>query len=470
MNLRYLFVDLDGTLLAGDSLLEGMIGCLRQGPSAWKNLFSLFQGMAVFKQKMAVYFDPDLVWVREEIVLFIETERTRGTKIILATGAPRMVVERLAPRLPKFDHILNTDGEVNRVGNEKLKAMREITNGEPFAYIGNSLRSDRAIWSRAARVDMIGGILNAIYWQTVPQEKRGRYFVRSISWPSLIEACRPEQWVKNLLVFVPLFAGHVWLGSSWFEAGIGFFAFSFLCSFVYLANDLLDKPFDRAHPRKSLRPIAAGKIETVDVLVLGTKLLLASAVLVILLSSVLFAGALMLYVILAFAYSLALKRLLIVDILVLAGLYILRILAGSFLTNVPLSAWLLGVSLFAFASLAFLKRYASLRREEFGPSKAEPGRAYTVQDQSMLAILGIVSAFSALVMLALYIQSEAALVLYTYPSVLFFLIPLLLYLFSRVWMLAQRGEVKDDPVAFFLRDQTSYVVCLLCGLCVAIAF
>ena len=171
----------------------------------------------------------------------------------------------------------------------------------------------------------------------------------------------------------------------------------------------------------------------------------------------------------AFAYTLVLKRLLLIDVIVLAGLYIIRILAGAHLTSVPLSAWLLTASLFAFASLAFLKRFSSLRREEFGPATAEPGRAYVMQDQQMLAILGIGSVFSALVIFCLYIQSPAALLLYQRPAALFLLIPLMLYLLGRVWMLAFRGEVQDDPVAFFLRDQASYFVCLLCALCVAIA-
>lgn len=470
MNPRYLFVDLDGTLLAADSLLEGMIGCVRQGPKAWMAFLSIFSGVATFKRRMVMFFDRDLVSVREDVRAFIETERAKGLTIVLATGAPTMVIERLGSRLPVFDSVLSTDGDVNRVGKNKLEAIREITKGESFAYIGNSLRSDRVVWSQAVRVDMIGGWMSGVYWRFLPQEKRGMYFSRSVSFAALIEACRPEQWAKNLLVFLPLIAGHVWSISSWLRTGIGFFAFSFLCSFVYLANDLLDKPFDRAHPRKSLRPIAAGKVETIDALMLGAVLLASSAVLVFLLDSVLFAQALLIYVILAFAYSLILKRLLLVDILVLAGLYILRMLAGSFLTEVPLSAWLLGVSLFAFSSLAFLKRFSSLRRAEFGLLQPEPGRAYVAQDESVLGMLGIVSAFASLVMLSLYIQSESALSLYQRPSALFFLIPLLLYLLSRLWLLAYRGEVKDDPVAFFLRDQTSYVVLLLCAFCVAVAF
>jgi 4-hydroxybenzoate polyprenyltransferase len=292
---------------------------------------------------------------------------------------------------------------------------------------------------------------------------------RRVSLSMMLAACRPQQWMKNVLLFLPLLAAHVWALNLWLKGIGGFIAFSFVCSGVYIINDVLDKPFDRAHPRKSMRPIAAGRLETTDAIGLVIGLAVVAMAVIIGLGSKLFLEVILLYVLSAFAYSLLLKRLLLIDVFVLAGLYILRLLAGSVVTDVALSAWLLGVSLFAFSSLAFLKRFSSLQREEFGSLQAEPGRGYIVQDRQALGLFGVVSAFSALVMLCLYMQSETVFLLYQQPMMLYLLIPLLFFLLVRVWLLAYRGEVQDDPVAFFLQDKTSYFICVLGVVCVILS-
>jgi 4-hydroxybenzoate polyprenyltransferase len=278
---------------------------------------------------------------------------------------------------------------------------------------------------------------------------------------AVVGALRPGQWSKNVLVFLPLILAHAWDDPArWRAAALAFCAWSLLASLGYVLNDLLDRESDRRHPRKCSRPFASGALSTGAGL--GISVLLAAAgggLLAALPRSVaVLAGV---YLVVTVTYSAYLKRLLVVDVLVLAGLYTLRLIVGGAAVGVPLSMWLIGFSVFLFLSLAMLKRYAELRetaRDEAAPNRR---RGYRPQDLPILLSAGPASGYVAVLVVALYLNSEAVRQLYAHPPLLWAMSPLLLYWITRLWFLAHRGQVHDDPLAFASRDGTTYVVAAL---------
>jgi 4-hydroxybenzoate polyprenyltransferase len=276
---------------------------------------------------------------------------------------------------------------------------------------------------------------------------------------ALWQALRPHQWVKNLLLFVPLLLAHrLDEPGLWLAAVIGFVAFSLCASSAYVINDLADRESDRAHPIKRDRPFAAGALSPSVALVLAPGLLVAALALAWWALPPLFMMALAVYAAATLAYSLALKRVVLVDVMVLAGLYAMRILAGSAATGVPVSAWLLAFALFFFLSLALLKRYAELRLLQLEARVALRGRGYRGEDLELLRAAGPAAGFLSVLVLALYVATPDVLVLYERPGLLWLVGALLLYWNLRAWLIAQRAEMHDDPVLFAARDRVSYVV------------
>ncbi len=461
MSKNLVFVDLDGTLITGDSLVEGVLGCLRAGPGAWRSFLAIRGGIPSFKRAMSAYVMPDALVVRDPVMRWIEHLKEEGGEVILATGAYSRTAHLVADRLGCFTEVISSDASMNCVSGNKLTAIRLRAKDRPFGYIGNS-RQDVVIWKAASKAYIVGGWWQRLlYWSRIPLEKRGEFFHVPFLWKELFRALRPQQWVKNTLVFVPLLAGHVWTLRTWTHVLMGFLLFCALCSVVYIANDLLDVPHDRQHPRKYLRPIARGTVSSALAIKTACVLLGTAMLGTYLLGSALFASALAGYALLAWSYSLVWKRLYVFDIFVLAGLYSLRLYAGSFLANVALSSWLIAVSFFFFLSLACLKRFSSLQRSKEASIPVEAGRAYREEDRAGLGIVGISSALAGVIMLCLYLQSAAAQYLYTGPAYLFPVVPMTLFLFVRIWLLAYRGDTSDDPVAIFVRDPAVYGVVLV---------
>jgi 4-hydroxybenzoate polyprenyltransferase len=284
-----------------------------------------------------------------------------------------------------------------------------------------------------------------------------------------IRALRPHQWAKNLLVFMPLFAAHRFADpSSVAGAFWAFAAFSLLASSAYVFNDLLDLGADRAHPRKRLRPLASGALGIPAGALLGAICLIAGALLATRLS-MLFQVTLATYFALTLAYSLRLKRAPILDVLSLAGLYTLRIIAGGFAIEAPASSWILAFAMFLFFSLALVKRYAELVALEIEGARAAPGRGYAGHDAEVILALGTSSAMVSALVLALYVNGETAKDLYSRPELLWLLCPILLYWVSRIWLLAARGQMHDDPVLFAVRDGASYFMAVLGLIVLALA-
>jgi 4-hydroxybenzoate polyprenyltransferase len=275
----------------------------------------------------------------------------------------------------------------------------------------------------------------------------------------LLRALRAHQWVKNLLVFVPLLMAHRVLELGRLrDAALAFVAWSLCASGVYLLNDLLDLEADRAHPTKRARPLAAGLLGRRAALSLVPFLLAAGLGTAFLLLPLRFGLMLALYLLLTTAYSASLKRLALVDVLVLAGLYTLRVLSGGYATGVPVSTWLLAFSMFLFLSLAFVKRYVELQADD-GGGQAFSRRGYTREDMELLRSFGAASGYLSVLVLALYInQSREVTQLYRHPELLWLAGPCLLYWVSRIWLLAHRGSLHEDPVVFTVRDPISYLL------------
>jgi len=280
----------------------------------------------------------------------------------------------------------------------------------------------------------------------------------SASLRAAVRALRPHQWAKNLLVFVPLLAAHRFNDpAAIVEAMWAFAAFSLLASSAYLLNDLLDLGADRAHPRKRLRPLASGALGIPAGVVLCALCLVAATAMAMRLAP-LFQATLAAYFVLTLAYSFRLKRAAILDVISLASLYTLRIIAGGFAIDAPASSWLLAFAMFLFFSLALVKRYAELISLELEGTRNAPGRGYAGHDVELVLALGSASAMVSALVLALYVNGESASHLYSRPAILWILCPILLYWISRIWLLAARGQMHDDPVLFAVKDSNSYFV------------
>jgi 4-hydroxybenzoate polyprenyltransferase len=280
-----------------------------------------------------------------------------------------------------------------------------------------------------------------------------------MSLTAMIRAMRPHHWLKNGLVFIPILLNHDVFDIAAIQHGVvAFISFSLMASSIYLLNDIVDVEADRRHPTKSKRPLAAGQItERQAYLAMPLLLITAFALAFVLPEPKSFLLVLTAYLALALAYLYVLKRKLLVDVLGLAALHTLRILAGNAAAAIPLSSWLLAFSMFLFLSLALVKRYAELRitQDQSGLKKA--GRGYHAEDIEALSQLGMASGCTCALIMALYVDSAAVKELYRHPELIWLVCPIILYQMARIWFLARRGQMPDDPLVFMIRDWRSQV-------------
>jgi len=458
---RPLGVDLDGTLLATDALWESLLIFIKTKPHCVLSLpFWLFKGKAYFKRQLALHvkLNPASLPYRENVLAFLKKERAAGRGIILATAADDYVARSVADHLGIFTEVFASDGETNLSGAQKLAALKKYSGDGGFDYIGDA-GVDLPLWqaahraylvepsapllNKARRVATVGGVFS---------EKKN-YLL------SFIAALRVYQWVKNILLFVPLLMAHKVLEiDRGLQAVYAFIAFSLCASCVYILNDLLDLEADRLHPHKRRRPFAAGTLPIAAGVLAAPILLAGSFIIAAMLLPLQFSILLGLYFVLTTAYSFHLKRMLIVDVLVLAGLYSLRVLAGGVATGVSISPWLLAFSMFFFLNLAFVKRYSELHLMQERRQSKSNGRGYEVGDLEMSRSIGPVSGYLSVLVLALYINSREVVALYSNPAVLWLIGPFLLYWITRIWFLAHRGQMTDDPIVFTAKDPASYVI------------
>jgi len=466
-----LVVDLDDTLVRTDLLLESALFALKRDPVAALAAFaSLAGGKARLKDRLAALVDlrADLLPYNDQVLALVRTRREQGDAVVLATASHEKHAHTVAAHLGLFDEVYASTAELNLSGPSKAERLVERFGEGGFDYAADAAK-DIAVWRRARRaivVDPAPDTLAAVAGAGIPHEV---LHTRERAFRPLIKALRPHQWLKNSLVFLPLFAAHL-IGDpgAVLACVLAFVGFSLMASAGYLVNDLLDLEADRAHPRKCRRPFASGALPIRVGLVL-VPVLIGAALLPALLWSPPLAGVLLLYLATTLSYSLFLKQRPTVDVLTLAGLYTLRVIGGTVAIGVELSFWLLAFSMFLFLSLAYIKRYAELvslgRDGERWPS----GRGYSVDDLPLVQSLGVAAGYGAVLVMALYINSPEIDLLYRHPDVMWLVCPILLYWVVRTWTIAHRGLMHDDPLVFALDDRVSLATILAAGVVVVLA-
>jgi 4-hydroxybenzoate polyprenyltransferase len=466
-----LVVDLDGTLVKTDLLIESLFSLVKRNPLYVLLLpFWLLKGKAFFKQQVnrRVTLDVGSLPYDRELIDHLKVQRSRGRLLFLATGNDQRPARQVAEHLQLFERVLASDGVVNLSARAKRDRLIAEFGEKGFDYAGNEKR-DLEVWPWARKAIVVnspGSVLRrAGRIADVERVFNGR---GSVVKPYL-RALRLHQWVKNLLVFVPLVMAHRYNEPALIgKVFLAFCAFGFCASSVYMINDLTDLSADRRHPRKRARPFAAGELSLLWG-VGSAPLLLGAGLVLALFLPLPFLGMLLLYFLLNLGYSFTIKRVAVLDVVTLAGLYTMRIMAGSAAMAIWPSAWLLAFSMFLFLSLALLKRYAELvmvHRVDGGNVRV---RGYRVTDKDLLASLGTGSGYVAVLVLAMYISSGAAQILYTRHELIWFLCPLLLYWIGYIWLIGHRGEMDDDPLVFVFRNRVSRILFLLSAFIVLLA-
>jgi len=462
-----LVVDLDGTLLKSDILFLSFVSFLKRNffhlflPFLW-----LFRGKAYLKSMLAqqTAIDVEVLPYDRRVLDLLVAEKARNRQIVLATATHISCADRIASHLGIFDRVIATDGSTNLSSENKRDALVAEFGQKGFDYIGNS-RDDLVVWASAERSYLVNP-----EWGV---ERRARKIgtieevivskKRTIN--AWLESLRPHQWLKNLLVFIPLVAAHSVTDFHLLGlAALAFLLFSLCASSVYLLNDIVDLEDDRHHPRKKYRPLASGDLSMKTGLTTAGLFLAASFAGSVLFMPMLFTAALGVYYLLTFAYSFCLKRMMTVDVIALAALYTMRIIAGSFACGLVPTFWILAFSMFLFLSLALVKRFSELyEARERGMTDKAKGRGYFPGDLGIVSSLGTSSGYLSVMVLALYIQDARTLSLYSQPEIIWLACPLLLFWISRVWILTHRGHMQDDPVLFAIKDRISLLIGVLFG-------
>ncbi len=456
-----LCVDLDGTLIKTDTMIEGFFKlCRTHLFKALMAPFWLLRGRAYFKDKIFTHvkLDFDTLPYNEELLKFLHEEKQGGRELWLVTGASERVAKQVAERVGLFSRVLSSDRTTNLTGRKKARLLTELLGRKKFAYVGDSY-VDLRVWKRAAEAYVVAPHFGL-------EARVARLCSITKVFPTkgnflhlLVRSLRVHQWSKNILIMAPVILAHrlddlpVMLNA--FHAMI---AFSLVSSSVYLLNDMLDLEADRRHPDNKRRPFASGDLALLwgfllTPVFLGLGLTAAWAL------SIKFLKVVLWYYITTLAYSINLKQVVLADIIILACLYAWRLIAGSTATEVVLSNWFLVFAGFFFLSLALIKRCSELILIEKLEQRKSPRRGYAVGDLHQLESFGSASGYISVLVLALYINnSEQVTMLYKHPNYLLWMCPLLLYWISRMWLKAHRGKMYTDPLVFALKDRVSYVM------------
>lgn len=463
---RPLCVDLDGTLVKSDTLMDSLLLLVRTRPAeALRVPLWLLRGKAALKAEVSarVALDERHLPYNRQLIAYLEAERGEGRRLYLATGADQQLAGRIANYLGIFEGVLASDGRTNLTSGNKLDGLRQAFGDEGYDYIGNA-GPDLPLLQHAgaamlanpapalrARLRSRGVKVEREFDDRVPPAK------------AILKALRLHQWAKNILIFLPLLLAHNLHFPVVAAAMLAFLSFSLCASATYIVNDLLDIEADRRHPRKRMRPFAAGNVSVMAGVAIGAVLLGVSLAIAAVWLPREYLLWLLLYLATTLAYSLYLKRVVLVDVILLAGLYTVRMLAGSAATRVPITPWLGALSLFLFLSLAMVKRFSELENTRARGQTLANGRGYLLGDIEQLRSFGTSCAYAAVVVFAVYIGGHDVSRLYRHPDRLWLITPLMILWLSRVWLLASRGELDEDPVIFAVTDRVS----LLIGLAVA---
>lgn len=468
---RPLCVDLDGTLIRTDMLFESLCLLLKRNLLYFLIVpFWLLRGRVYLKRQMAqrISFAAETLPYNVELLTWLREEKARGRKLILATASDELLVRGIAAHLGIFDEVLASDGVTNLLGEAKARKLVQRFSEAGFDYVGDS-GSDLAVWRHCAEAAVVGRSSSVVRRLKAFKPAARVFEVKRPGLKVLLKALRVHQWVKNLLLFLPLVMAHQWGDAErLLHVFVAFVSFCLCASSVYVLNDLLDLESDRRHSSKCRRPFASGKLP------IATGLLIWPAFLVVALElsgyvSRNFFLVLLGYWSLTLLYTFYFKRMMLLDVLVLASLYTIRIVSGGYAAEVPVSEWLLAFSLFMFFSLACVKRYSELFNLSRLGVENSSGRGYRAADFPQIAQFGVVSGYLSVLVLALYLNSTEIRGLYAHPGLIWLACPIVLYWVSRIWLIAHRGELNEDPIVFALTDRTSYVTGFLCMVLILLA-
>ncbi len=460
MNNLPLIVDLDGTLICTDMLHESTLRILRDKPFDFLAIpYWLSQGKAVLKRNLSnrTAFDASTLPYNQPFLGWLKQQRLAGRKLVLCTASDHVIAQAIADHLGIFDEVMASDGKTNLAGKHKAEALWQRYGHAGFDYAGNS-KADLAVWACARQAIVVNAsvklakkaaelcMVEQVYYSTAPS--------KISTWRKVL---RVHQWMKNALLFVPLLAAHQINNSdAWVTLFFSFFSFSLCASSVYIVNDLLDLESDRQHPRKCNRPFASGAVPVFMGVMLAPLLLMVSIALATICGGH-FMSWLCFYFVVTCAYSWRLKSVMLLDCLTLAMLYTLRIIAGAAAISLGLSFWLLAFSVFLFLSLAFVKRYAELEVQLLDGKLKAHGRGYFTSDAPILQTMGISAGYSAVLVLAFYLNSDVVISLYKTPEIMWGTVPITLFWISWMWMTAHRGKMHDDPLVFAVKDKASLI-------------
>lgn len=460
---KVIAVDLDGTFTLTDTLHESLVALAKLKPYLLLMLpFWFFNGKSYFKKKVADYSELDVKTLpyNLQLINWLREEKHNGKNIVLATAANKKVAQAVVNNFEIFDGYIASDININLKSYNKRNALQEMYGIKGYDYVGNSI-DDVEVWAGACNAIVVNASDRVLKKASKVAPVTKIFSSKSIGIAEWLKAFRVHQWLKNLLLFVPLLAAHEFDNiQSFGSLFMALISFSLCASSIYVVNDLFDLESDRSHPRKKLRPFASATLSIskgviIAPLLAGLSIWLGAYV------SYDFLIILLIYLLLTTAYSFVLKSLVLVDCIILATLYTVRIIAGAAAVSVSLSFWLLTFSIFIFLSLALVKRYAELLvQSKEGESKAH-GRGYLVSDLYLLQSLGISSGYISVLVIALYVRSEDVVNLYSQPLAIWLLIPILLFWISWVWLKSSRGQMHDDPIIFAAKDKISLLVAAL---------
>lgn len=464
-----LVVDLDGTLIKTDILMEQVIDFVRVNPlHFFFVLFWFFQGFA--KLKYEVYRRTNLnaenLPLNSEVISLIKDAKANNRKVILATASFLRNATQIAKSVNLFDEVLATTIDFNLRGKNKAKVLVEKFGDKQFDYVGDSY-IDIEVWkhSRIAYLvnpsnDLVERVSKITSTQIVTTPKINKLILA-------IRSIRIKQWIKNFLLFVPALLAHQSSAATYLDLLVAFLAFSFLCSAVYLLNDLNDLDSDRSHPIKKHRPLASGDIHLTTGLYLSFGLLFISMILNVFITNIYFSALSISYLIINYFYSKTFKKLPIIDIVVLSLFYILRIYAGGFVSGTMISEWLVMFSIFTFISLAILKRYSEIMLIN---DKSVSIRGYSYKDKSILMVFGITLSLLSSVIYLFYTQSQKVNLLYSEPVYLIYIAPLIIFFYLRLWLNINRKLENDNPFDIIMLDKVNYILLIFAILFLYLAY
>jgi 4-hydroxybenzoate polyprenyltransferase len=465
--LKPFVVDLDGTLISTDLLYQSLFLFIKQRPLELLLPFIwLYKGKSHLKTELAqrISIDVSVLPYNLAVIALIESEKAKDRQIILATASHKIYADQISAHLNLFDRVLATEERCNFSSYVKKDCLVAEFGEGGFDYAGNS-HADIPVWASAAKAYLVN-----------PEKGVERRAVRNGNVECIIKsphrpfglwlkALRAHQWLKNLLIFVPLLAAHELINTTaLLNALLAVVLFSLCASSVYVLNDLMDLEDDRHHQKKRSRPFASGAFSITNGIIVVPLLLFAAFGSSLLFMPWRFTLILGVYYFMTFAYSSFLKRLTAADIITLSLLYTIRILAGVFACNLIPTFWMLAFSMFIFLSLALVKRHSELREARLnGNNEKTKGRGYYPADLEIITSLGAASGYLSVMVLALYIQDKSTIAMYHHPQIIWAACPVLLFWITRLWLLTNRGDMHDDPVIYAVTDKISLLSGLVFG-------